>query len=106
MSFRWTFAQPEEEETAPKLGEQLGIPAKIARLLAIRGIKTYDDAEYFFRPKIENLHDPFLMKDMEAGAERLALAIRQGEKVLVYGDYDVDGTTATSCVYTFLKEFG
>jgi len=106
MSFRWTFAQPEEEETAPKLGEQLGIPAKIARLLAIRGIKTYDDAEYFFRPKIGNLHDPFLMKDMEAGAERLALAIRQGEKVLVYGDYDVDGTTATSCVYTFLKEFG
>lgn len=106
MSFRWVYAQPEEEKYIAKLGDMLGIPDKIAQLLAIRGIKTYDDAEYFFRPKIENLHDPFLMKDMEAGAERLALAIRKSEKVLVYGDYDVDGTTATSCVYTFLKEFG
>ncbi len=106
MSFRWVYAQPEEPRYVSKLGDMLGIPDKIAQLLAIRGIKTFDDAEYFFRPKIENLHDPFLMKDMEAGAERLALAIRKSEKVLVYGDYDVDGTTATSCVYTFLKEFG
>jgi len=106
MSFRWVFAQPEEEKYVPELGNKLGIPDKIARLLAIRGIKTYDDAEYFFRPKIDNLHDPFLMKDMDVGAERLALAIRKSEKVLVYGDYDVDGTTATSCIYTFLKEFG
>ncbi|MDR9418282.1 single-stranded-DNA-specific exonuclease RecJ [Gracilimonas sp.] len=106
MSFRWVYAQPEQEEYVSKLKEQLGVSAKIASLLAIRGIKTYDDAEYFFRPKIENLHDPFLMKDMEKGAERLALAIRKSEKVLVYGDYDVDGTTATSCLYTFLKEFG
>ncbi|MCH2450218.1 MAG: single-stranded-DNA-specific exonuclease RecJ [Gracilimonas sp.] len=106
MSFRWVYAQPEEEKYVPELGNKLGIPDKIARLLAIRGIKTYDDAEYFFRPKIDNLHDPFLMKDMDVGAERLALAIRKSEKVLVYGDYDVDGTTATSCIYTFLKEFG
>ena len=100
MSFRWVYAQPEQEEYISKLGETLGIPAKIARLLAIRGIKTYDEARYFFRPEIENVHDPFLMKDMDAGAERLALAIRKSEKVLVYGDYDVDGTTATSCLYT------
>ncbi|SMO71165.1 single-stranded-DNA-specific exonuclease RecJ [Gracilimonas mengyeensis] len=106
MSFRWVYAQPEEDESVSSLGEKLGIPGKIARLLAIRGIQTYDDAKYFFRPKIELLHDPFLMKDMEAGAERLALAIRKSERVLVYGDYDVDGTTATSCLYTFLKEFG
>ncbi len=106
MSFRWVFAQPEEEKHISKLQDMLGIPEKIAYLLAIRGIKTFDDAEYFFRPKLENLHDPFLMKDMDAGAERLALAIRNREKVLVYGDYDVDGTTATSCIYTFLKEFG
>jgi single-stranded-DNA-specific exonuclease len=106
MSFRWVYAQPDQEESALDLGSKLGIPDKIARLLAIRGIKTYDDAEYFFRPKIGNLHDPFLMKDMDVGAERLALAIRKSEKVLVYGDYDVDGTTATSCIYTFLKEFG
>ncbi|MEX0724263.1 MAG: single-stranded-DNA-specific exonuclease RecJ [Gracilimonas sp.] len=106
MSFRWVYAQPDQEESAPDLRSKLGIPDKIARLLAIRGIKTYDDAKYFFRPKIDNLHDPFLMKDMDNGAERLALAIRKSEKVLVYGDYDVDGTTATSCIYTFLKEFG
>lgn len=106
MSFRWVYAQPDQEKSAPDLESKLGIPEKIARLLAIRGIKTYDDAKYFFRPKIDNLHDPFLMKDMDVGAERLALAIRKGEKVLVYGDYDVDGTTATSCIYTFLKEFG
>ena len=106
MSFRWVFAQPEGEDSASTLAEQLGIPDKIAQLLAIRGIKTYDEARYFFRPEIENVHDPFLMKDMDAGAERLALAIRKSEKVLVYGDYDVDGTTATSCLYIFLKEFG
>ncbi|MEX0720108.1 MAG: single-stranded-DNA-specific exonuclease RecJ [Balneolaceae bacterium] len=106
MSFRWVYAQPEQKEPMPLLEQKLGVPEKIASLLAIRGINTFDDAKYFFRATIELLHDPFLMKDMESGAERLALAIRKSETVLVYGDYDVDGTTATSCVYTFLKEFG
>ncbi|MEX0608911.1 MAG: single-stranded-DNA-specific exonuclease RecJ [Balneolaceae bacterium] len=106
MSFRWVYAQPEQDEHMPLLEHKLGVPGKIASLLAIRGIQTYDDAKYFFRATIELLHDPFLMKDMDLGAERLALAIRKSETVLVYGDYDVDGTTATSCVYTFLKEFG
>lgn len=106
MSFRWVYSQPERKERVPVLEQALGVPEKIARLLAIRGIENYDDAKNFFRPTIDLLHDPFLMKDMDLGAERLALAIRKSEKVLVYGDYDVDGTTATSCVYTFLKEFG
>ncbi|GAB5410458.1 MAG: single-stranded-DNA-specific exonuclease RecJ [Balneolaceae bacterium] len=106
MSFRWVYSQPEQKERVPILEQALGVPEKIARLLAIRGIENYDDAKNFFRPTIDLLHDPFLMKDMDLGAERLALAIRKSEKVLVYGDYDVDGTTATSCVYTFLKEFG
>lgn len=106
MSFRWVFSQPEQEELVSVLEQALSVPEKIARLLAIRGIETYDDARSFFRPTIDLLHDPFLMKDMEQGAERLALAIRKSEKVLVYGDYDVDGTTATACLYTFLKEFG
>ena len=106
MSFRWVYAQPEQKERVPMLQQALGVPEKIARLLAIRGIENYDNAKTFFRPTIDLLHDPFLMKDMELGAERLALAIRKSEKVLVYGDYDVDGTTATSCLYTFLKEFG
>ncbi len=106
MSFRWVFAQPDEETHVQQLKQKLGVPAKIAELLAIRGIDTYDDAKLFFRPTIDRLHDPFLMKDMDIAAERLALAIRNSEKVLVYGDYDVDGTTATSCIYLFLKEFG
>ncbi len=106
MSFRWVYAQPEQKDRVPILQQALGVPEKIARLLAIRGIENYDNAKTFFRPTIDLLHDPFLMKDMELGAERLALAIRKSEKVLVYGDYDVDGTTATSCLYTFLKEFG
>ncbi len=106
MSFRWVYAQPEQKERVPVLQQALGVPEKIARLLAIRGIENYDDAKTFFRPTIDLLYDPFLMKDMDLGAERLALAIRKSEKVLVYGDYDVDGTTATACLYTFLQEFG
>lgn len=106
MSFRWVYAQPGQGDRVSSLEEALGVPEKIAQLLAIRGIETYDDAKTFFRPTIDLLYDPFLMKDMALAAERLALAIRKSEKVLVYGDYDVDGTTATSCLYTFLKEFG
>jgi len=106
MSFRWVFAQQDQDTRTSVLKQKLGVPAKIAELLAIRGIETYDDAKLFFRPTIDRIHDPFLMKDMDQGADRLALAIRNGERVLVYGDYDVDGTTATSCLYIFLKKFG
>lgn len=105
MSFRWVFAQPQPEALS-LLKERLGVPDKIAHLLAIRGIHTFEDARYFFRGTIKRLHDPFLMKDMEQATTRLAVAIRKQEKVLVYGDYDVDGTTATACMVTFLKEFG
>lgn len=106
MSFRWVFAQPENIQFVESLQQKLGITGKIAELLALRGIKTYDEAKLFFRPNLDSLHDPFLMKDMDKATERLATAIKNHEKVLVYGDYDVDGTTATSCVYTFLKKFG
>lgn len=106
MSFRWNFIQPEREETVPRLQEELGIPRSVAQLLAIRKIHTFEDARTFFRPSLSQLHDPFLMKGMDAGSDRLASAVRSGEKVVVYGDYDVDGTTATAIVYTFLKNFG
>lgn len=106
MSFRWVYPEPEKEEAASVLQQELGIPEKIARLLSLRGIDTYDKAKSFFRPTLELLHDPFLMKDMDKATERLAKAIRGGEKIIVYGDYDVDGTTATSILYTFLKDFG
>ncbi|MEX0894156.1 MAG: DHH family phosphoesterase, partial [Balneolaceae bacterium] len=106
MSFRWVYAEPEGEESVRLLQEKLGVPNQIARLLAIRGIHSFDQAKTFFRPKIEHLHDPFLMKDMEKGADRLSRAIKDGEKVLVYGDYDVDGTTSTASLVIFLREFG
>lgn len=106
MSFRWIFAQPEDTTAVSALQQSLGVSPVIAHLLALRGIKTFDQAKTFFRPTQENIYDPFLMKDMDVAASRLAAAIRNQEKVLVYGDYDVDGTTATSIVYLFLKQFG
>ncbi len=106
MPFRWTYTQPERKNYVNELQKSLGVSETIAKLLAIRGITTFDDARDFFRPNLDDLYDPFLMKDMEAGAERLAKAIRGNETVVVYGDYDVDGTTATAIMYTFLKDFG
>ncbi len=106
MSFRWIFNQPEDEEAVSDLQAGLGVSPTIARLLSIRGITSYSAAKSFFRPDLEDLYDPFLMKDMDRGAQRLADAIRSCETIVVYGDYDVDGTTATAIMYTFLKEFG
>ncbi|WP_138432068.1 single-stranded-DNA-specific exonuclease RecJ [Fodinibius saliphilus] len=106
MSFRWVYAEPEQEGTVSTLQEQLGVSEKIAHLLALRGIDSYDKAKSFFRPKLGAIHDPFLMKDMDKATERLAKAIREGQKILVYGDYDVDGTTSTSILFIFLKRFG
>ena len=106
MSFRWTYSKPDKEETVPVIKEELGIPRKIAYLLSLRGIESYEQAKSFFRPDFSLIHDPFLMKDMDKATKRLAKAIRGGEKILVYGDYDVDGTTATSIIYIFLKDFG
>ena len=96
----------EQKEAVSNLMEILNVPEAIARLLAIRGISSFEDAKLFFRPSLNELYDPFLMKDMDRSSESLSLAIRSNEKVLVYGDYDVDGTTATAIVYNFLKEFG
>lgn len=106
MSFRWVFTTPENEEAVSELQDQLGVPTKIARLLALRGVDTYDKAEAFFRSDLSQLHDPFLMKDMDKATSRLAEAVRNGERILVYGDYDVDGTTSTAILYIFLEEFG
>ena len=105
MSFRWVYSKPDEEAVS-LLQQQLGVPQKVAHLLSLRDIDSYERAKLYFRPKLEQIHDPFLMKDMDRGTERLAKAIRGQERVLVYGDYDVDGTTATSILYLFLKEFG
>ncbi len=106
MSFRWVFTQPADAAVAIALQKECNVPASIARLLSLRGVSTFDRASLFFRPELTKLHDPFLMKDMDLASERLAHAIRSGERVLVYGDYDVDGTTATAIMYKFIKEFG
>lgn len=87
-----------------KLQEALSIDHVLANLLAQRGIKTYDEAKAFFRPEYENLHDPFLMQDMEKAVSRLDKAIANNEKILIYGDYDVDGTTSVALVYSFLRD--
>ncbi|MBQ5481655.1 MAG: single-stranded-DNA-specific exonuclease RecJ, partial [Bacteroidales bacterium] len=85
------------------MAQELGIDQVLANLLVQRGIDTFAKAREFFRPDLSMLHDPFLMKDMDKAVERVLRAIQDGEKLLVYGDYDVDGTTAVAVVYTYLK---
>ncbi len=89
-------------EVIQKLSVELSIHPILAQLLVQRGINTFDEAKNFFRPSLSDLHDPFLMKDMDKAVERISNAILNKQKILVYGDYDVDGTTAVSLVYTFL----
>lgn len=106
MSFRWLLQEPEEADLVSPLADAINVSPTLARLLALRMVHSFDEAKLFFRPDLSQLHDPFLMKDMDKAAFRLAKAIRDAETVVVYGDYDVDGTTATSMMYMFLLEFG
>ena len=91
-----------EQETQKQLEKELNISSAEARMLVVRGIQTADEARAFVRPSLDKLHDPFLMKDMDKAVERLHQAITKGEKILIYGDYDVDGTTAVTLMYRFL----
>ena len=106
MSYRWVFADDPSDDLLKSLQSDLNVPRNIARLLSLRGVDTFDKARSFFRPNLSLLHDPFLMQDMEPASARLCKAIRNHETVVIYGDYDVDGTTATSLMYLFLKRFG
>ncbi len=92
-------------EIQNKLADELSISPILSQLLVQRDILTFEDARSFFRPDLSDLHDPFLMADMQKAVDRLTLAMRKNEKILVYGDYDVDGTTSVSLVYKFLKQF-
>ena len=103
MEKRWSINSSADEKVVNQLAEELKIEKVLANLLVQRDIKTYDDAKIFFRPSLDDLHDPFLMKDMDIAIARLEKAISAKEKILVFGDYDVDGTTAVSLVYSFLK---
>ncbi len=102
---KWILKEPADPEKVSRLGAELGIDRVLAELLVKRGVETFDQARAFFRPRLEDLHDPFLMKDMDKAVERLHEAIASREKILVYGDYDVDGTTAVALVYSFIRRF-
>ena len=102
---RWKLKKQGESSVVQHLSEVLNIDTTLANLLAQRDIKTYDEAKSFFRPSLNDLHDPFLMNDMKVAVERIEAAIRNEEKVLIYGDYDVDGTTAVALVYSFLSNY-
>jgi single-stranded-DNA-specific exonuclease len=103
MNKRWAPKDYADEGDINTLAAALNIDAVLSNLLIQRGINTYDEARLFFRPDERHLHDPFLMMDMEKAVLRIEKAIHSGEKILIYGDYDVDGTTAVSVVYGFFK---
>ncbi len=102
---RWTIKPKPSEEKVKLLAEALNVEEFVATLLVQRGIETYEEARQFFRPTLADLHSPYLMKDMDKAVERIELAIENGENILVFGDYDVDGTTAVSLVSSYLKTY-
>jgi len=105
MEKRWVLNNNADNEVVERLTSELNINKSLAGLLNQRGVETFDEAKKFFRPHLDHLHDPFLMKDMDKAVDRILKAVSLGEKIVVYGDYDVDGTTAVSLVYSFLKQF-
>ena len=105
METKWILNRSVDNQQVEEIVKALGIDKNLATLLVQRGITTFDEAKTFFRPDLSQLHDPFLMKDMDKAVDRVLQAINNGEKLLVYGDYDVDGTTAVALVYTYLKPF-
>jgi single-stranded-DNA-specific exonuclease len=100
---RWTIKSKPSEGKVKHLAAALNVEDFVATLLIQRGIETFEDAKNFFRPSLEHLHDPYLMKDMDKAVARIELAIKNQENILVFGDYDVDGTTAVSLVSSYLK---
>lgn len=105
MVKKWVLKPKGNPDTVQQLSRLLNINHYLSTLLVQRGINDYEEARSFFRPRLLNLHDPFLMKDMDKAIERIEKAIIDQENILVYGDYDVDGTTAVALIYTFLKGF-
>ena len=105
MTYNWHIRRltAQEEALQQQLERELNISSAAARMLVVRDIQSAEEARQFIRPSLDKLHDPFLMKDMDKAVERLHQAITQGEKILIYGDYDVDGTTAVALMYRFLQ---
>ena len=107
MNFKWNYEQPtpERQQTAKELADKIGMSPVLAELLLQRGIRTESAAKRFFRPMLSELIDPFLMNDMDVAVDRLNDAMGRKERIMVYGDYDVDGCTAVALVYKFLQQF-
>lgn len=105
MKNKWEFKPVPQDSTVNLLMEQIHLPKPLAVILAQRGVDDFSSAKTFFRPQLSMLHDPYLMKDMDRAVERIFQAIDKKENILVYGDYDVDGTTSVAMVYDFLKSF-
>ncbi|MGJ8665277.1 MAG: single-stranded-DNA-specific exonuclease RecJ [Patiriisocius sp.] len=102
---RWNILPKISEEKIAILSKELGVDRNIAILLGQRGIETFEDAKRFFRPSLDELHDPFLMQDMQAAVVRIEKAIENQENILIYGDYDVDGTTSVALMSSYLKTY-
>ena len=102
---RWKLLPKPQQHLVDNLAEDLSIDKKLATVLVQRNITSFEEAKQFFRPSLEDLHNPFLMKDMEKAVLRIENAIENEENILIYGDYDVDGTTSVSLVYSYLKTF-
>jgi len=105
MDKRWLYKELPSKERIEKFSNEININPYLSATLIQRGIDDFSSAKNFFRPSLEQLHDPFLMKDMKEAVDRLNLAITSEEKILIYGDYDVDGTTSVALVYSYLQEF-
>ncbi len=104
MAKRWILKAKPEEQIVQNLMDEVHVPYPLATILAQRGITNFNEAKTFFRPKLEDLHNPFLMKDMDLAIDRIQQAISKQENIMVYGDYDVDGTTSVSLLYSFLAK--
>ncbi|MCA0445423.1 MAG: single-stranded-DNA-specific exonuclease RecJ [Bacteroidetes bacterium] len=102
--YKWTFLNHIAETDLKLFAEQLNVTETLARILMNRGIVTFDTARDFFRPSTDQLYDPFLMKDMDVAVERLVRAYQDGDKIMIYGDYDVDGTTGTALLYSYFRD--
>lgn len=105
MRRRWTYKPLPPQDQVDALSREININPSLATLLLQRGIQTFEEARRFFRPALKDLHSPFLMKDMRAAVDRIRKAMDNQEKILIYGDYDVDGTTSVALVYSYLRRF-
>ncbi|MGY6545429.1 single-stranded-DNA-specific exonuclease RecJ [Arthrospiribacter ruber] len=105
MEYKWMIAEKADRNSVTALAKEINVNSILANMLVNRGVDSFQKAKDFFRPDLDKLHDPFLMKDMDKAVERLSQAIERNEKILVYGDYDVDGTTSVAMMYGYLIQF-